>query len=216
MNIVVADDHAMTRSGVVTALYVMFPAATIIECVDAVEVLAAAKSKSLTLAVVDLFMPGSDGFSFLKKLCNTHPELSVVVLSASDDAQHVRRALDLGVSGFIHKSSGFDLMHSAIKKVMSGGIYTPDIPQLPIDLLVTDSDFTQPEVRVSVLSKLTKRQVDVLSCLAQGLSNKAIAERLCVSENTVKTHLKKLMIDLDCRNRTEAGVLAEKLGLVSR
>lgn len=216
MKIVIADDHAMTRSGVVAALAEMFPSAHIFECCDANSVLVAAKQEKLNLAIVDLFMPGSDGFGFLKKLCKTYPELPVIVLSASDNPKHVRNAIDIGVSGFIHKSSSFERMHEAIKKVLAGGVYWSDSllsdrSENSNPVFETDS----PQVRDALIDSLTKRQLDILGCLAQGMSNKMIAGTLFISENTVKTHLKAVMAELGCSNRTEAGVLAEKLGLAS-
>ena len=216
MRIIIADDHAMTRSGVVAALSEMFPVAHIVECCDANTVLVAAKQKPSNLAIVDLFMPGSDGFGFLKKLCRTYPELPVIVLSASDNPKHVRRAIDMGVSGFIHKSSSFEHIQEAISKVLAGGVYWPDFLLAENDQssnLELDTD--SPQLRDAVIDSLTKRQLDILSCLAEGMSNKTIASTLFISENTVKTHLKAVMAELGCRNRTEAGVLAEKLGLPS-
>ncbi|MFT5692700.1 MAG: DNA-binding NarL/FixJ family response regulator [Oceanicoccus sp.] len=216
MKIVIADDHAMTRSGVVAALSEMFPAARIVECCDASSVLVALKQEKLNLAIVDLFMPGSDGFGFLKKLCKTYPELPVIVLSASDNPKHVRNAIDIGVSGFIHKSSGFERMHEAINKVLAGGSYWPDfLRHEKNENSSRVSDIESPEMRDALIDSLTRRQLDILVCLAQGLSNKTIAGNLFISENTVKTHLKAIMSALGCSNRTEAGVLAEKLGLAS-
>jgi len=216
MRIVIADDHAMTRSGVIAALSEMFPDAKIIECVDAPSVLAAAKNEALSLAIVDLFMPGNDSFGFLKKLCNTHPELPVVVLSASDNPKHIRKAIDLGVSGYIHKSSTFELMHEAIVKILAGGIYRPTAPSTESARTTEDAlDIDRPQNREALIDSLTKRQLEILACLAKGMSNKEIAKTLSISENTVKTHLKVLMVELDCSNRTEAGVLAEKLGLLA-
>lgn len=215
MRIVIADDHAMTRSGVIAALLEMFPVAHIVECCDASSVLVAAKKEILNLAIVDLFMPGSDGFGLLKKLCNTYPELPVIVLSASDNPKHIRKAIDMGVSGFIHKGSSFEQMHAAIDKVIAGGIYWPDAI---LSENKQDSnpavDTDNPQNREALIDSLTKRQMDILVCLAQGMSNKAISGALFISENTVKTHLKAVMAELGCRNRTEAGVLAEKLGLL--
>lgn len=216
MRIVIADDHAMTRSGVIAALSEMFPDAKIIECVDAPSVLAAAKNEVLSLAIVDLFMPGNDSFGFLKKLCNTHPELPVVVLSASDNPKHIRKAIDLGVSGYLHKSSTFELMHEAIVKILAGGIYRPTVPSIDSTRTTEDAlDIDRPQNREALIDSLTKRQLEILACLAKGMSNKEIAKTLSISENTVKTHLKVLMVELDCSNRTEAGVLAEKLGLLA-
>jgi len=215
MKIIIADDHAMTRSGVVAALLEMFPVANIVECNDRNTLLAAAKQGKCDLAIVDLFMPGSDGFSLLKKLCKRYPELPVIVLSASDNPKHVHRTIDVGVSGFIHKSSGFERMHEAINTVLAGGVYWPcflvaESNQNPVPAMDTES----PQIREALIDSLTTRQLDILVCLAQGMSNKSIAGALFISENTVKTHLKAVMLELDCTNRTEAGVLAEKLGLL--
>ncbi|WP_339671223.1 response regulator transcription factor [Dasania marina] len=206
MKIVIADDHAITRTGVIAALLEMFPNAHIIECCNAGSVLTAAKEQPLDLAILDLFMPGSDGFGFLKKLCKTYPELPVVVLSASDNPKHVHKALDLGVSGFIHKSSSFASMHDALKQVLAGGTVVPE--------LALAADDESPQHRDALLASLTTRQLEILACLAQGMSNKAIATSLFISENTVKTHLKSIMAELNCGNRTEAVVLAEKLSLL--
>jgi DNA-binding NarL/FixJ family response regulator len=215
MKIIIADDHAMTRVGVSSAIAEMFPAAKIIECIDAASVLIAAKTGSVSLAIVDLFMPGSDGFVFLKKLCKSHPELPVMVLSASDNINHIRKSIDVGVSGYIHKSSGFESIRAAIETVLSGGVYLPDIAaQTEVNSTHPLTDTFAPQDKDALLNVLTKRQREVLTCLAKGMSNKQIADSLCISENTVKTHLKVIMAELDCRNRTEAGVLAEKLGLL--
>ena len=214
MKIVIADDHAITRAGVIASLSEMYPGVDIVECEDAVSVLKAAKQLDLSLAVVDLFMPGSDGFGFLKKLCRLNPELPVVVLSATDNPKHIQKTLDVGVSGFIHKSSSYQQMYAAIEKVLAGGTFFPELfnaaaQPSPVEASVIDS----PHNRDAVLDSLTRRQLDILACLAQGMSNKEIASALFISENTVKTHLKAILAELGCSNRTEAGVLAEKLSL---
>jgi len=215
MRIVIADDHAMTRSGVVAALLEMFPAADIVECSDKHTLLAAAKEEKCDLAIVDLFMPGSDGFALLKKLCKKYAELPVIVLSASDNPKHVHRAIDIGVSGFIHKSASFDRMREAIDTVLAGAIYWPDflVSHSNQDVVAVEAT-DNPQIREALIDGLTNRQLEILTCLAQGMSNRAIADTLFISENTVKTHLKAVMAQLDCNNRTEVGVLAEKLGFL--
>lgn len=213
LNIVIADDHVITRKGIMASLLEMFPGAQIIECADASDVLSAIKRHSVDLALVDLFMPGEDGFSFLKKLCRNNPDLPVVVFSATDIANHVQRVIDIGVSGFIHKSSGFDSMNQALRTVIEGGSSFPDMAgqeKAPYNAY----DFNIPSNRDALLNSLTKRQLETLRCLVQGMSNREIAAAMFISENTVKTHLKGLMLELNCNNRTEAVVLAQELGLL--
>lgn len=213
LNIVIADDHAITRKGIMTSLSEMFPGAQIIECPDASHVLDAIKQQRVDLALVDLFMPGEDGFSFLKKLCRNHPDLPVVVFSATDIASHVQKVIDIGVNGFIHKSSGFESMNQALRTVIDGGSSFPDISAE--DTANNNAyDFNIPSNRDALLNNLTKRQLETLRCLVQGMSNREIAATMFISENTVKTHLKGLMLELNCNNRTEAVILARELGLL--
>jgi len=99
---------------------------------------------------------------------------------------------------------------------LAGGIYRPTVPSIESVQTTEDAlDIDRPQNREALIDSLTKRQLEILACLAKGMSNKEIAKTLSISENTVKTHLKVLMVELDCSNRTEAGVLAEKLGLLA-
>ncbi len=218
MKIIVADDHAMTRAGISNALAAMFPAAQVAEFENAEQVMAyLEQQQAVELAVVDLFMPGNDGFGFLKKLCYERPELTVVVLSATDNPKYIRKVIDIGAAGFIHKSASFEQMQAAIKKVLEGGTYLPEalLVEQRGSISQTASALDNPLLKDELATVLTRRQKQILGCLAAGMSNKKIAEKLFISENTVKTHLKYLFAELGCKNRAEAAVLAEKAGMTS-
>ncbi|GAA5317727.1 MAG: response regulator transcription factor [Candidatus Pelagadaptatus aseana] len=214
LKIVIADDHVITRMGIKNSLEEIFPASHVTECESSAEVLKLCSAESVNLALVDLFMPGDDGFGFLKKLCRKHPELPVVVFSATENTSHIQKVIDIGVRGFIHKSSGFDVLSQALNTILSGGNSFPEVSINDSASQEAELDLEIPSNRDAILNNLTRRQLDTLSCLAKGMSNKEIAKTLFISENTVKTHLKAILTELNCHNRTEAVLLSQRLGLI--
>ena len=214
MKILVADDHAMIREGVSDTLRQTFSEAIIYEAENACAALELlSNEQSFAVAMIDLFMPDTDGFSFLRKLCNSYPELPIIVLSASENPHHVVKSLDSGAVGYIPKSASKAVMVSAIKLVLSGGIYIPsEIRQLPKLNTSGGLDENSPVDPGKASSNLTTRQLEILKLVAIGKSNKQIARDLNLSENTVKAHVSAILKSLNLENRTQAGVLAEKAG----
>ena len=214
MRILVVDDHTMIREGVSDTLRQTFSEAIIHEAETAYaafELLS--NEQNFVVAMIDLFMPDTDGFSFLRKLCNSYPELPVIVLSASENPHHVVKSLDSGAVGYIQKSASKAVMVSAIKLVLSGGIYIPnEIRQLPKPNTSGGLDENSPVDPGKASSNLTARQMEILKLVAIGKSNKQIARDLALSENTVKAHVSAILKSLNLENRTQAGVLAEKAG----
>lgn len=215
MKILVADDHAMIREGVSDTLRQTFTDVTIHEAENTSAILDLLNTEQgFSVAMVDLFMPDTNGFSFLRKLCNHYPELPVIVLSASENPRHVAKALDSGAVGYIPKSASKEVMISAIRLVLSGGTYIPgEIRQLPEHKALGGPDETGPVDLQKSSRNLTARQLEILKLLAVGRSNKQIARDLNLSENTVKVHVSAILKTLNLDNRTQAGVLAEKAGL---
>ena len=158
------------------------------------------------LVLLDLAMPGVSGFSGLLALRAEYAAMPVVIVSANDDPSTIRRALDLGASGFVSKSAGIDTIREAISCVLRGDVWKPD------DLdLATESD---PEIAdlVTRLATLTPQQTRVLAMISQGLLNKQIAYELSVSEATVKAHVSAVLQKLNVDSRTQAVIQLGKLG----
>jgi DNA-binding NarL/FixJ family response regulator len=216
VEILVVDDHVLIREALrgvlkeVRADAVVFEASS---CSQAMQVIAL--HPCLDLILLDLNLPDRDGFSALAELGERYPAISVVVLSALNDRGSVTRALELGALGFIPKSGQREVMISALQLVFAGGIYIP-----PEILARDESSPQQREERLAVKQPtvspadlgLTDRQVDVLSLMMQGKSNKAICRVLNLAEPTVKNHVTAILKALEVSNRTEAVIAVSELG----
>jgi DNA-binding NarL/FixJ family response regulator len=201
VKILLADDHALFREGVKQLLARLHPRAQVMEAANGAEVLHAARAQQdFDLVLLDLAMPGVDGFSGLAAFRAHAPSTPVVVLSASEDAADVRAALDGGASGFIPKSSASEVILGALRLVLAGGVYVPPM------LLGGLAQATKAD-----LDALTPRQREVLALLAQGLSNKKIGDTLGLSEATVKQHVSAILKTLNVGNRMQAVIAGRRL-----
>jgi DNA-binding NarL/FixJ family response regulator len=216
VKILVVDDHVLIREALRGVLKEVKGDAVVLEassCSQAMRVIA--EHPGLDLILLDLHLPDRDGFSVLTELGESHPAISVVVLSAQQDSASVAKALDLGAMGFIPKSGRLEVMVSALQLVFSGGRYIPPEilarPEPP-----APQDEKQPAPHRPAVSPadigLTERQVDVLALMMQGKSNKAICRALNLAEPTVKNHVTAILKALNVSNRTEAVIAVGELG----
>lgn len=203
---IVADDHPLLRGAMRAALTGVDANALVLEAGDfetAAKMVSANPETDLVL--LDLNMPGSSGLSGLITLRAIQPSVPVIVISAFDDDITIRRAMELGASGFVSKSAPMDEIRAAIAAVLAGGIAAP--PGL--------SQFVEPDLEVAALipqiQSLTPQQKRVLAMLAEGLLNKQIAYELTVSESTVKAHVSAILQKLNVDSRTQAVIKLSKL-----
>lgn len=204
---VIADDHPLFRGALKQALSGLEGVGTILEAGDfetAKSIVSANEDADLVL--LDLTMTGASGLSGLISLRAIHSGVPVVVVSAHDDPETIRRALELGASGFISKSASMEDIRSAVRTVLSGGIAAP----AGIDLGVE----RDPEISdlIRRLQSLTPQQTRVLGMLAEGLLNKQIAYELSVSEATIKAHVSAVLQKLGVDSRTQAVILLSRIG----
>jgi DNA-binding NarL/FixJ family response regulator len=204
--LVIADDHPLFRGALREAVRSVVPATNIDEAGAFGELTALLEKESdIDLVLLDLAMPGVSGFSGLIYLRAQYPAIPVVVVSASDDGDTIRRSMEFGASGFIPKRFGVETLREAIGKVMNGDIWTPS----DIDLSAgVDPDMTKLRDR---LITLTPQQVRVLMMLSEGLLNKQIAYELGVSEATIKAHVSAILQKLGVESRTQAVIVAAKI-----
>ena len=204
--IIIADDHPLVRGALRQTLTSALSNAHIREAGDLSSLgKALACDEPVDLVLLDLAMPGVSGFSGLLYLRSQHPEIPVVVISATEDRTIMRRCIEVGAAGFIPKSTEVAAMREAIRAVLSGEIWAP-----------ADLDLTQPTDASVVdmmrrLSSLTPQQLRVLMMLSQGLLNKQIAYELKVSEATVKAHVSAILQKLGVDSRTQAVIAVSKI-----
>jgi DNA-binding NarL/FixJ family response regulator len=206
IRVIIADDHPLVRGALRQALTSGMPSAEIREASDLPSLSRElARSEAVDLVLLDLAMPGVSGFSGLLYLRSQHPEIPVVVVSATEDHSVMRRCIEVGAAGFIPKSAELDKMHEAIRMVLAGEIWTPDDLELdnPPDPSVVEM--------MRRLSSLTPQQLRVLMMLSQGLLNKQIAYELKVSEATVKAHVSAILQKLGVDSRTQAVIAVSKI-----
>ena len=209
--IVIADDHPLFRGALRQAIASLMPTSRVVEA-NGMEALneTLGAEKEVDLILLDLTMPGVQGFSGLISLRAQYPELPVVIVSANEEPLVIRRAIEFGASGFIPKSLNVDAIGAAIAAVLAGDSWTPP----DIDLTAAEDRETSNLVRR--LATLTPQQVRVLMMLSEGLLNKQIAYELGVSEATVKAHVSAILDKLGVDSRTQAVIAAAKIGVTQR
>jgi DNA-binding NarL/FixJ family response regulator len=204
--ILIADDHPLFRGALRLAVTGAVDDPQIIEAADLDAALTAiAKNPGLEIVLLDLNMPGSNGFSGLMRLRAQHPATPVIVVSGSAEPATVSMAMQFGASGFIPKTTDIETMRLAIRAVLGGGSWTPPGFGAPGE---GDSEAAAIAKR---LARLTPQQLRVLTMLSDGLLNKQIAFELDVSEATVKAHVSAILQKLDVDSRTQAVIAANRV-----
>ncbi|HAI58748.1 MAG TPA: DNA-binding response regulator [Xanthomonadaceae bacterium] len=203
--LLVADDHPLFRDALRRLVAGFWPAASVHEAADADGVFGLAESHpQADLLLLDLTMPGARGFSVLVHLRAQHPALPIVMVSARDDAETRRRALEHGASGFLSKSATAAEIQATLDGVLAG-----DPPALPDARPIGAAE----QAVAARVASLTPAQFRVLSRAAAGLLNKQIAWELGIGEATVKAHMGAVLDKLGATNRTQAVLMLGQLGL---
>lgn len=205
-HLIVVDDHPLFRGALKQILYGSVPGLKISEGGSFDDLAQAIDSGTeVDLVLLDLALPGTDGLSALIQLRVQHPELPVVVVSASETPAVVKRCMQLGTLGFIPKSLSAERIREAVENVLSGRVWTPT----EIDLHAgEDAEVTD---LLSRMASLTPQQIRVLAMLSEGLLNKQIAFQLGVSEATVKAHVSAILQKLGVDSRTQAVIAMNKI-----
>lgn len=201
--IIIVDDHPLFRAALHQTL-AGNGSDRIEEAGDLAALTAALEAdRDCDLVLLDLNMPGAHGFSGLLLLRAQYPEVPVMIISAVEDLNVIRRTLELGASGYLTKSVGPADIREAIETVLRGEVMVPE----GVNLTIADE---QTEI-VRRLATLTPQQVRVLMMLSAGLMNKQIAYELTISEATVKAHVSSILQKLGVDSRTQAVIAASRI-----
>jgi DNA-binding NarL/FixJ family response regulator len=220
MHILLADDHAIVRDGLVPFLERIGGDVTVIQAGSLDEALAAtASAPHLDLAILDLYMPGMNGLEGLSRFRDSHPDTPLLILSGSTDPNDAYAAIEAGAAGYIPKTMRGETIIGVLRLVLTGEKYVPPFlfehrdsnrPGTPADT----HGRTVPDG--SPLSSLTPRERDILDMIVDGAPNKVIARTLDLQEVTVKAHLRNMFRKLSVSNRTEAARVALMAGVEGR
>ncbi|MDD4555826.1 MAG: response regulator transcription factor [Alphaproteobacteria bacterium] len=215
MRILIADDHELFLKGLEFALRDMFDDVEFVLASNYDKIFEIIETdKNFNLILTDLAMPGATWLEAISKIHEVIPNTPIIVLSAVFEPKIVNKTIELGVSGYIHKTSSNDTIKEAINMVMSGGVYIPSelLTTEICDIFSLDACPTNSEAPKSKL--LTNKQMDIINLIAKGLANKQIAYELGLTEGTVKLYITDIFRRLKVYNRTAAVVEASKLGLI--
>ena len=212
IRVVLVDDQPLVRTGLRMILSAVDDIEVVGEAADGAEAISACAELSPDVVLMDVRMPGVDGIDATRAVTATDSPPKVLVLTTFDLDDVVYEALRAGASGFLLKDAPEERLITAIRVVADGGsLFAPSVTRA---LIAEFAQRSRPPSTASV-DRLTERETEVLVQIARGMSNAEIAEALFVTENTVKTHVARILMKLGLRDRVQAVVLAYECGLVT-
>lgn len=213
MKLLIVDDHGLVREGLKAIVGQSDLQAQYLEAWDESSIWQQLNQHSdVDLVLLDIQLPGLSGMELLKRIVQERPQLPIIMLSADHDSDTVSQALQSGASGFMPKSSLNQVLISAIRLVLAGGVYIPPEALLKSAPKPVATSTAQPTATLESLG-LTGRQVDVLRLLLKGMSNKLISRQIDLAEATVKIHIRGILRSLNVTTRTEALVKLTEMGI---
>jgi two-component system nitrate/nitrite response regulator NarL len=206
ISILLVDDHTLFRSGIRSLLQRYPEFAVVGEASDGVEGIKRAKQLQPDVVLLDLNMPGMSGLETLQLLLQDCPDVAVMMLTVSEEAEDLTAALQAGAKGYLIKNIEADFLVRAIKRAAAGESVLAE--SMTSKLVAQLQGGPAKAVEPSELDKLTPREKEILACLARGDSNKIIARTLDVAESTVKIHVQNILKKLNLSSRVQAAVFA--------
>jgi DNA-binding NarL/FixJ family response regulator len=214
ITVVIADDQRMVRRGLAVILQAEPDIAVVAEAGDGREAVALVRRHRPAVALLDIRMPVMDGLQAARQVLALGPATRVLILTTFDADEYVYEALRAGVSGFLLKDAPADQLVTAVRSLAAGDALID--PVITRRLISRFALAARPHSALpGELSTLTARELEVLRLLARGLTNIEIARELVVEESTVKTHVSRVLIKLNLRDRVQAVVLAYESGFVA-
>lgn len=208
IKIAIADDHSLMREGLSRILEFEDDITVVGTAKDGLEALELYKKMDIDVVLLDINMPNMNGIETLRKIRDMDSSAKVIILTVHDGREYLVESLNLGANGYMLKDSDSSSLVEAIKAVNQGGSYVH--PNLAGELVREISKTGNGEKAKRGLESLTKREYEVLSLIADGLSNKEISQKLIISEKTVKNHVSSILRKLEISDRTQAAIYAYK------
>ena len=209
IRILLVDDHTLFRSGLKALLSRQDDFEIVGEASDGLEGVKLAEQLKPDLVLLDLDMPIMNGTEALAQMLAGNRELPVVMLTVSEDAEDLKEAFVLGARGYLVENIDADYLVNSVRQVVAGeSVMSPEMTSKFVNGIRAKHLSLMPEVRPETVKSLTERERQILGCLAQGASNREMANLLNMSESTVKAHLQRIMRRFDFSSRVQAAVFA--------
>jgi len=207
INMIVADDHPIVRQGLIRMIEFNNEFKVIAEASNGSEVISLAVEHEPDIILMDINMPNIDGIEACRKILESKPYLKIIALTVCEEVDKISKVLEAGAKGYILKNTNMESLTRIIKEVHEGKSY--------LDPSVTPFFINRYNTLVQKIKEydkcpLTERELEVLKCVAKGLTNNEIAENLFISGKTVKNHVTNILRKLDATGRTEACMLAKE------
>ena len=213
IRVVIADDHEVVRTGFTAMLHTQPDIEVVADARDGTEALAVCRRHRPDVVLMDIRMPGLDGLAATRQLTAGPEAPRVVLLTTFDLDEYVYEGLAAGATGFLLKDISADELVAAVRVVAAGdALLAPSVTRRLIAEVVRLRP--RPAAPSPSADVLTTRESEILCLVAEGLSNTEIAAKLTISEETVKTHVSRVLLKLNLRDRTQAVVYAYENGLV--
>ena len=213
VRVLLVDDDALMRAGLRAVLSSDENVEVVGEAADGRDAVERSRRFVPDVVLMDVRMPRLDGISATREILAASPSTKVLVLTTFEEDEYIFGALSAGASGFLLKRSRPEELIAAIHTVAAGeALLSPSVTRRVIDRTARRVGFAEPSAER--LEDLTPRERDVLELVARGLTNREIAEALVIEESTVKTHVKRILMKLELRDRIHAVILAYESGLL--
>ncbi|HEY0868301.1 MAG TPA: response regulator transcription factor [Fimbriimonas sp.] len=212
IRILVAEDDALLRRTLVELLRLEPDFNVVSEVPNGQQAVAEAGVVRPEVCLMDIEMPRMNGIDATREIREKMPDTQVVILTKFGDDENVFNAIKAGAVGYVLKDAGLDEIRNAVRSARSGeGFLSPALVARVMSEFARVSSSALHNRKL--FAELSRREVEVLECLAAGMKNAAIADKLCLSEKTVKTHVGAILKKLHVNDRTEAALLAQQSGI---
>jgi DNA-binding NarL/FixJ family response regulator len=219
IRVLLVDDQTLVRQGIQMLLEIETDIQVVGQAANGREALQLVEALRPDVVLMDVRMPEMDGVAATQAISPRFPDTGVIILTTFEDDEFVFGGLEAGARGYLLKDISSEEMAQAIRKVAAGeALIQPSITRKVLEefsrlATATEKSANKP-LQPALVESLTEREQEVLSALAKGLSNREIARQLVITEGTVKNHVSSLIAKLEVRDRTQAVLKAQELGLI--